>query len=92
MEAIESVSGPSTAPTSRPPQPIGITAEIAQARQKLREAAPADQWDAVRAEVRRLQTEEQMSPLGALQAVYAKLASGWVPAPLRWRPMTFGGN
>ena len=31
------------------------------------------------AEVYRLQSEQKMSPLAALQAVYAKLASGWVP-------------
>jgi hypothetical protein len=45
----------------------------------LREAAPPDRWDAVQAEVHRLQLEQGMSPLAALQAVYAKLAAGWVP-------------
>ena len=62
----------------RPVQPIGITAELAETRTKLRQAAPPDRWDAVQAEVSRLQ-REGMSPLAALQAVYAKLASGWVP-------------
>ena len=32
-----------------------------------------------RAEVTRLQYDQKMSPLAALQTVYAKLASGWLP-------------
>ena len=63
----------------RPMQPVGVSAELADARTKLREAAPSGRWDAVIAEVYRLQSEQKMSPLAALQAVYAKLASGWVP-------------
>ena len=63
----------------QPIQPVGVTAELAETRTKLREAAPPDRWDAVQAEVHRLQFEQGMSPLAALQAVYAKLASGWVP-------------
>ena len=65
-------------------QPTGITAELAAARKELREAAPDDSWEGVLAEVQRLQAEEHLSPLAALQAVYAKLASGWLPpAPRR---------
>jgi hypothetical protein len=62
-----------------PVQPQGVTAELAEARKNLREAAPSGSWDAVMAEVRRLQHEEHMAPLAALHAVYAKLAAGWVP-------------
>lgn len=64
---------------SIPPQRTGITAELAEARALLREAAPADRWDDVLAEVRRLQAGEGLSPLAALQAVQAKLAAGWLP-------------
>jgi hypothetical protein len=64
---------------SIPPQRTGITAELAEARALLREAAPSDRWDDVLAEVRRLQAAEGLSPLTALQAVHAKLASGWLP-------------
>ncbi len=60
-------------------QPVGITAELADARAKLRNAVPSDRWEAVQAEVSRLQFEQHMPPLAALQAVYAKLASGWLP-------------
>ena len=63
-----------------PRRPIsGVTAELAGARTKLREVAPSGQWDAVLAEVHRLQTDEHMPPLAALQDVYAKLAAGWLP-------------
>ena len=68
-----------SSPSPIPVQRTGVTAELAEARAKLRETAPSGTWDAVIAEVRRLQAEERMSPLAALQAVQAKLASGWVP-------------
>ena len=74
VEAVGAVPTP-----RRPLQAVGVTAELAEARTKLREAAPAGHWDAVIAEVSRLQYEQKMSPLAALQAVYAKLASGWIP-------------
>jgi hypothetical protein len=59
--------------------PVGVTAELAETRKKLREVTPSGHWDGVLAEVARLQYDQHMSPLAALQAVYAKLASGWVP-------------
>lgn len=64
---------------SIPRQQTGIIAELAEARARLRAAAPSDRWDDVLAEVRRLQAAAGLSPLDALKAVYAKLASGWVP-------------
>jgi len=66
-------------PSSSLPQPGGVTAELAQARTKLRESAPPNRWDAVMAEVTRLQVDQSMSPLAAMRAVQAKLASGWQP-------------
>ena len=81
---VEPVGSVSAAP-ARAVQRSGVTAEIAQARAKLRESAQPDQWEAVMDEVRRLQTEESMAPLAAMKAVYARLASGWVPAQFRWR-------
>ena len=67
-----------------PRQPIsGVTAELAAARTKLRQATPSGHWAGVLAEAQRLQTEEHMPPLAALQAVYAKLASGWLPPETR---------
>ena len=72
VEAVGSVPSPR--------RPIsGVTAELAAARVKLREVAPSGTWEGVIAEVARLQHDEHMSPLAALQAVYAKLASGWLP-------------
>ena len=74
VEAVGSVPSP-----RRPVEPVGVTAELAEARTKLREAAPSGHWDGILAEVHRLQYDQHMSPLAALQAVYAKLASGWLP-------------
>ncbi len=74
VEAVGAVPSP-----RRPVRPIGVTAELAEARTKLREATPSGLWDAVAAEVSRLQYEQHMPPLAALQAVYARLASGWLP-------------
>ena len=78
---VEPVSG--VAHSRQPRQPFGVTAELAQTRTRLREATPSDRWTSVQAEVHRLQFEQGMSPLAALQAVYAKIASGWVPLPPR---------
>jgi hypothetical protein len=74
VEAIGAIPSP-----RRPISPIGVSADLAEARRHLRQATPSGHWDAVLDEVARLQYEQKMSPLAALQAVYAKLASGWVP-------------
>ena len=55
------------------------TAQLAEARARLRDAVPAGTWDAVLDEVKRLQVQQAMSPLAAMQTVYAKLAAGWQP-------------
>jgi hypothetical protein len=72
VEAVGSV------PSPRRPM-TGVSAELASARARLRDAAPSGHWDGVLAEVQRLQNDEHMAPLAALQAVYAKLAAGWLP-------------
>lgn len=66
-------------PTPRAPTTTGVTAELAAARKQLRDAAPADAWQGVLAEVQRLQTVQHLPPLEALRTVYGKLASGWLP-------------
>jgi hypothetical protein len=78
IEAVGSVPSP-----RQPVQPTGVTAELAAARTKLRAAAPSAHWDGILAEVQRLQADEHLAPLAALQAVYAKLASGWLPPVAR---------
>ena len=75
--------GTATSAPRRPLQPLGITAEVAETRAQLRQATPSDRWESVQAEVHRLQFDQGMSPLAALQAVYAKLASGWLPPSSR---------
>lgn len=66
--------------SSIPPQRTGATAELAEARAKLRELAPADRLEDVHAEVRRLQARDGLAPLAAVHAVLAKLAAGWRPS------------
>jgi hypothetical protein len=78
VEAVGSVPSP-----RRPVEVVGVTAELARARKQLREATPSGHWDGVMAEVQRLQSDEHMPPLAALRAVYAKLASGWLPPVTR---------
>jgi hypothetical protein len=77
------IDGVGQKPSPIPIQRTGVTAEIAEARTKLRETAPKGTWDAVLSEVRRLQLDERMSPLAALQTVQGKLAAGWVPPGAR---------
>ena len=74
IDAVGAVPSP-----RRPVQAIGVSAELAETRARVRAATPPGRWDAVLAEVSRLQAQESMSPLAALQAVYAELASGWLP-------------
>ena len=74
IDAVGSVPSP-----RRPVQLTGVAVEVAQTRARLRDATPPGQWDAVLAEVGRLQVQESMAPLAALKAVYAKLAAGWLP-------------
>jgi hypothetical protein len=66
-------------PTPRTPQPIGVTAALADARAKLREAAPPDRWNAVMNEVTRVQVDQSTSVLQAMQIVLRRLAGGWTP-------------
>ncbi len=77
--AVERVSD---VPTSRSPVaavPMGISAQLADARAALRYATPAGYWDDVLEEVKRLQTDQGVTLLAALRIVYDKLLTGWVP-------------
>jgi hypothetical protein len=58
---------------------LGVSDQLAEARRMLRSASPPASWDAVMAEVQRLQHDQGVPLLAALHAVYAKLASGWRP-------------
>jgi hypothetical protein len=59
--------------------PIGISAQLGDAMSRLRTVVPVEAWDDVQDEVRRLQQDQQLSRLAALQAVYAKIVTGWRP-------------
>ena len=74
IDAVGSVPSP-----RRPVQLTGVGRRGGPDRARVRDATPPGQWDAVLAEVGRLQVQESMAPLAALKAVYAKLAAGWLP-------------
>lgn len=68
-------------PTTGGPQPMGVSAQLADARARLRALTPPGSLDAVMAEVERVRTKRSLSLLAALQLVHAKLAAGWLPPP-----------
>jgi hypothetical protein len=67
-------------PAASAAPPAGVSAQLADARSKLRAAVPAESWDAVMTEVRRTQQDRGIPLLAAFQAVYAKIAAGWTPS------------
>src|SRR5947208_1317087 len=68
-----------TASPMRIVQPMGVSAQLADARAKLKDAAPPDRWDAVMDEVSRVQIDQSASLLQAMHIVLRKLADGWIP-------------
>lgn len=77
--SVTPINAVNPVPAARAPEP---QTPLAAARTALRQAVPAGQWDAVMAEVTRLQVSTSASPIQAYEAVLAKLAAGWTPAPL----------
>jgi hypothetical protein len=75
------IEGVGTAAAPRQPQPMGVSAELAEARSQLRAATPPGSWDAVMDEVHAVQAKEHVSLLTALHMVFARLAAGWTPQP-----------
>ena len=55
---------------------MGVSAQLADARAKLKDAAPPDRWDAVMDEVSRVQVDQSASLLQAMHIVLRKLAGG----------------
>ena len=75
---VNAVAGAGT--EAVPGRPNAVAAQIAEARRMLRATTPDDSWDAVAAEVQRLQNDRGIPALAALHAVYARLAAGWTPS------------
>jgi hypothetical protein len=74
------VSGAGRLSAASAARPLGVTAQLAEARGMLRAAVPAQNWEAVYAEVQRLQNERGIPLLAALHDVYARVAAGWMPS------------
>jgi hypothetical protein len=66
-------------PSLHVPEQRGVSGALADARAKLREAAPPSRWEAVLSEVTRIQVERKTSMLAAMHVVLGKLAAGWTP-------------
>lgn len=78
--ATDRVSRVPASRSSVAPSPMGVTAQLADARAHVRSVIPAGaSWEDVLAEVKRLQSERGMTMLAALTVVYEKLLAGWVP-------------
>ncbi len=77
--AVERVTDAATPRAPIAAVPMGISAQLADARAALRSATPNGYWDDVLEEVKRLQADRGISLLSALRIVYDKLISGWVP-------------
>jgi hypothetical protein len=78
--ATDRVSGVSSARPAVAPSPMGITAQLADARAHVRSVIPVGaSWEDVFAEVKRLQADRGLTMLAALNVVYGKLLAGWVP-------------
>jgi hypothetical protein len=70
---------PSMPASARSVQPQGVSAQLAEARAKLREATPPDRWNAVMDEVTKVQVDRSASMLEAMQIVLRRMAAGWLP-------------
>ncbi len=77
--AVERISDVPMSRSPVAPVPMGISAQLADARAALRHATPNGYWDDVLVDVKRLQADQGISLLSALRIVYGKLLTGWVP-------------
>ena len=77
--AADRVSGVERSSAPLAAQPMGISAQLAQMRQQMRQAMPAASWDDIIAEAKKLQADRGITLLAGLQIVYGKLLAGWVP-------------
>jgi hypothetical protein len=75
--SVTAIGGMGFVPASNSP---GLPGPVAELRTKLQQCAPDGKWNAVMAEVARLQDEASATPLQAYEAVLAKLAAGWLPS------------
>ena len=67
-------SGGGSAPT-----PMGVTAQLADARAALRAVTPAAAWEAVLEEVQRVRAQRSLTLLAAMHQVRNRVAAGWLP-------------
>lgn len=59
--------------------PMGVTAQLADARARLRAVTPPAAWEAVLEEVQRVRAQRSLTLLAAMQQVHDRVAAGWLP-------------
>jgi hypothetical protein len=58
---------------------MGVTAQLAEARARLRAVTPPAAWDAVLAEVQRVRGQRSLTLLAAMRLVHDRVVGGWLP-------------
>lgn len=81
--SVAPISVPADVPAAPATDAAGQFREV---RTGLKELTPPGQWNAVVAEVSRVQAATSSSVLDAYRAVAARLATGWVPPPVAYPP------
>jgi N-formylglutamate amidohydrolase len=61
------------------PEPLGVSAQLAEARARLRAVTPPAAWEAVLEEVRRVRAQHPVTLLAAMRSVHDRVAAGWLP-------------
>lgn len=61
------------------PTPMGVTAQLADARARLRAVTPPAAWEAVLEEVQRVRGAGSLTLLAAMHQVHDRVAAGWLP-------------
>jgi hypothetical protein len=61
------------------PVPLGVTAQLADARARLRAVTPPAAWEAVLEEVQRVRAAGPTTLVDAMHQVHDRVAAGWLP-------------
>jgi hypothetical protein len=61
------------------PMPMGVTAQLADARARLRAVTPPAAWEAVLEEVQLVRVQRSLTLVAAMHEVRGRVAAGWLP-------------
>lgn len=72
-------SSTSGGPRGPAPGPMGVSAQLGEARARLRAVTPPAAWEAVQEEVWRVHARGAPTLLAAMAQVHDRVAAGWLP-------------